>query len=338
LHRTSCTALQRRGLLLTLFFFCARAFSAEPLPALDAERLVTVSGVSSGAYFAVQFHVAHSAIVKGAGAIAGGPYYCAQGSIKTAYYNCMTPSLLVPLPSTAVLKSQTEELARAGRIDPTSHLATARAWLFTGSKDETVTRAVVEGLNAFYSGYNTRTVIVRDKAAGHAMVTEDAGNKDCGASKPPFINDCDYDAAGELLKHLLGNLTAPLTKPAGRLARFDQTAFGGHAISMDDEGFVYIPNACESQRCRVHVVFHGCRQGRVAIKDQFAREAGYNRWADHNRIIVLYPQATTRWWPTYNPNGCWDWWGYTGAQYHTKEGAQIRAVKGMLDRLSEPKR
>jgi poly(3-hydroxybutyrate) depolymerase len=75
----------------------------------------------------------------------------------------------------------------------------------------------------------------------------------------------------------------------------------------------------------------------VAIKDQFAREAGYNRWADTNRIIVLYPQAIARSWPTYNPNGCWDWWGYTGPQYHTKDGAQIRAVKAMLERLSEPK-
>ena len=75
----------------------------------------------------------------------------------------------------------------------------------------------------------------------------------------------------------------------------------------------------------------------------FARHAGYNRWADSNRIVVLYPQAITRYgwgpwpWPTsfvFNPNGCWDWWGYTGVNYHTKAGAQIRAVKAMLDRLA----
>lgn len=318
--------------------FCAGVFAAEPLPALDAELPVTVSGVSSGGYFAVQFHVAHSAIVQGAGAIAGGPYYCAQGSIKTAYYNCMTPSLLAPLPSIAVIRSETEDLARAGRIDPTSNLASGRAWLFTGLKDRIVTHEVVEGLNAFYAGYKTHTVIVRDKPAGHAMVTLDAGNKDCGASQPPFINDCDYDAAGELLKHLLGDLAPPSVKSAGGLASFDQSVFGGERISMDDEAFIYVPSACKSQRCRVHVAFHGCRQGRAAIKDQFARDAGYNRWADTNRIIVLYPQAIARSWPTYNPNGCWDWWGYTGVQYHTKDGAQIRAVMAMLERLSEPKK
>ena len=76
----------------------------------------------------------------------------------------------------------------------------------------------------------------------------------------------------------------------------------------------------------------------------FVRHAGYNRWADANRIIVLYPQTIARYgwggWPTnfvFNPNGCWDWWGYTDALYHTHEGPQIRAVKAMLDRLGQPR-
>ena len=37
-------------------------------------------------------------------------------------------------------------------------------------------------------------------------------------------------------------------------------------------------------------------------------------------------QAIARWWWIYNPNGCWDWWGYTGQNYATKEAVQIRAV------------
>jgi poly(3-hydroxybutyrate) depolymerase len=317
---------------------CAQAWAAPPLPALDADESATVSGLSSGAYMAVQFHVAHSARVKGAGAVAGGPYYCAQGSLWTAYHNCMRPAASQPLPSVTALQAETDTLAKNARIDPTANIASGRAWLFTGSADETVTREVVEGLYAFYSAYKTATVIVRHKAAGHAMVTAAAGSKDCGATRSPFINDCGYDAAGALLQHLLGPLAPPAAKPAGRLASFDQAPFGGHGISMDDEGYVYIPKACETQRCRVHVAFHGCRQGRFAVKDQFARDAGYNRWADTNRIVVLYPQAIARWWWIYNPNGCWDWWGYTGAQYHTKDGAQIRAVKAMLDRLSESRK
>jgi len=39
---------------------------------------VSVTGFSSGAYFAVQFQVAHSASIMGAAIFAGGPYYCTQ--------------------------------------------------------------------------------------------------------------------------------------------------------------------------------------------------------------------------------------------------------------------
>ena len=38
---------------------------------------ITVSGISSGASMATQFHVAHSSLVQGAALVAGAPYYCA---------------------------------------------------------------------------------------------------------------------------------------------------------------------------------------------------------------------------------------------------------------------
>ncbi len=286
---------------------------------------------------AVQFHVAHSARVQGVGAVAGGPYYCAQASLRIAYNNCMRPGSFAPLPALKPLREEAERRASDGAIDPTRHLADARAWLFTGANDATVRPEVVDALHDFYASYKATAVIVRHKSAGHAMVTQAAGNADCSATAPPFINDCDYDAAGQLLAHLLGPLAPPAQQAEGRLESFDQRPFGDEAISLDEEGYVYVPNSCQRERCRVHVAFHGCRQGRAAVSDRFAREAGYNGWADSNRIIVLYPQAVPRRLTPYNPNGCWDWWGYTGAHYHTKAGAQIRAVTAMLDRLSEPR-
>jgi poly(3-hydroxybutyrate) depolymerase len=324
--------------LLALLIVSAQA-AAEPLPALRASRDgLTASGVSSGAYMAVQLHVAHSASVAGVGAIAGGPYYCAQGSLFTALYNCMTPGWWTPVPRPALLKTETDLLASAGRIDATSHLAKSRAWLFAGRNDRTVYPQVVEALREFYAGYQATVVLVADKPAGHAMVTDDHGNA-CGATEPPFIVDCDYDAAGELLSFLYGKLAPRAANETGRLLRFDQGAYAGgdaKSIAMDAEGFAYVPQRCATERCRMHVVFHGCRQGAAEIGERFVREAGYNRWADSNALIVLYPQAIKRYGPfVFNPRGCWDWWGYTGAAYHTKSGAQIRAVKAMLERLSE---
>jgi len=288
---------------------------------------------------AVQFHVAHSRIVDGVAAIAGGPYYCAQGSVWTAYYNCMAPGLWTPLPDIVLLKTATDFLARSDRIDGTDHLAAARVWLFSGRNDQTVKPEVVKALSGYYALYKASARLVDDKPAGHAMVTEKAGN-DCPLTEPPYINHCDYDAAGELLKHLLGPLSASATSPGGALMPFDQRPYANgdpEAISMAKEGLVFVPKSCQAAACRIHVVFHGCKQSAATIGERFVREAGYNRWADTNRLIVLYPQTVERYFPVFNPRGCWDWWGYTGPLYHTREGPQIRAVKAMLARLGAPR-
>ncbi|MGQ0544779.1 MAG: extracellular catalytic domain type 2 short-chain-length polyhydroxyalkanoate depolymerase [Betaproteobacteria bacterium] len=321
-----------RFLLLAV---CLPALAAEPLPALRADlRQVTASGLSSGGYMAVQLHVAHSATVKGVGVIAGGPYYCAHGSLWTAYHNCMTPGLWSPLPDAKLLKDETDRLAKAKRIDPTANLAAARVWIFHGMRDRTVYPAVVQGLREYYGFYKVKAELVDHKPAGHAMVTEDAGNMDCAATRDPYINDCDYDAAGELLKHILGSLKNPASKASGRLLAFDQQPYAAGA-RMGDSGFLYVPKACEKGRCRVHVAFHGCRQSAGEVGERFAREAGYNRWADTNRLLVLYPQAAASWsFFAFNPRACWDWWGYTDQAYHTQEGAQIKAVMSMLKRLA----
>jgi poly(3-hydroxybutyrate) depolymerase len=344
--------LRFRLLAFALALLGAAAWANDPLLALGADpSAVTVSGISSGGYMAVQFHVAHSRVVKGAGVLAGGPYFCAQGSVYTAYYNCMTPGPWTALPSVEALKVEAEMLARANVIDPTENLGGARVWLFSGTNDKTVDPVVVDALRRFYALFKVapeHLVFVHDRPAGHAMVTESAGGA-CAVTAPPFINDCDYDAAGTLLGQLLGPLEPPAAKESGRIIRFDQRPFAGgdaYSISMADSGYAYVPRACETAQCRVHVAFHGCRQSVEAIGERFVREAGYNRWADTNRLIVLYPQTISRnGWGiarlslsfVFNPRGCWDWWGYTGPDYATKAAPQIAAVKGMVDRLASPR-
>ena len=64
----------------------------------------------------------------------------------------------------------------------------------------------------------------------------------------------------------------------------------------------------------------------------FVRYAGYNRWADSNGIIVLYPQATATFLEG-NPDGCWDWWGYDDPNYAIKNGRQMSAVRSMVQRI-----
>lgn len=333
---------------LSLAFAGGRAVAAPELPALGADlQGLTVSGISSGGYMAVQFQIAHSKLVRGAGVLAGGPYYCAEGSTWRALNNCMSPSSWSPVPPLVQLKSQVETLAGSGRIDPIEHLRDDRVWLLSGGKDHTVETPVMDTLAAFYREWLPPTAIAYVKVAdaGHAMIsTADPHPNACSTSEPPFINRCgDLDAAGELLKHLLGSLQAAAKPLHGEIIRFDQRPFiEGKPIdaSLADEGFAYVPQACRSGACRIHVAFHGCRQSFAQIDRRFIEGAGYNAWADSNRLIVLYPQTVPRsgfaggsWKWVYNPKGCWDWWGYSGIDYHTHDGVQIKAVRAMIDRL-----
>ena len=74
------------------------------------------------------------------------------------------------------------------------------------------------------------------------------------------------------------------------------------------------------------------RQG-ADIGTQYVKNTGYNRWADSNGIVVLYPQTGTG-----ATNSCWDWWGYTSddaeqSDYYSRDAIQIKALHGMLSRL-----
>ena len=64
---------------------------------------------------------------------------------------------------------------------------------------------------------------------------------------------------------------------------------------------------------------------------RYVRHAGYNEWAESNKIVVLYPQARAT---ALNPKGCWDWWGYTGKDYASNIGLQLTAVHRMVGHLA----
>jgi hypothetical protein len=313
----------------------APAVAADRLPALGADPAASsASGLSSGAFMAAQFHVAFSASLIGAGVVAGGPFACAEGSAQLALHRCMDTSSGPP--DAARLLDIAARAAARGAIDDPSNLRRARLYIFGGSNDRTVAPPVVDSLVAFYRGAgvpDANVQVRRDIAAGHAFIVAEAANP-CSITAPPFINDCGYDQAGAILRHIYGPLRQPSAAPQGRLVTFDQSEFlaEARAHGLDDAGFVYIPQACEAAGagCRVHVAFHGCQQGREVLRELYATRTGYNRWADTNGLVILYPQAVRT--PA-NPRDCWDWFAYDDAAYYTKAGRQMAAVKAMLDRL-----
>jgi hypothetical protein len=335
----------------------ARA-EVEPLPALAIDRAeVTVSGFSSGGYMAVQFHVANSARVRGAGIMAGGPYLCAESSWVNATARCMcfplgwceAPRVPQQLPGYI---SRTRMLAQQNRIDPLDQLARSRVWLFSGARDRTVWPEVGATLADFYATFIPAGQIrVRSHPdAGHGVPVDGEGGR-CSYSLPPFINHCDgLDGAGELLAWLYPGLQ-PRSDGAlgGRLIPFDQEDFISDPVShgMWTSGWLYVPRDCEGQAgCRLHVAFHGCLQqtgwpgkpGDGKLTDFVAR-AGYNAWADTNRIVVLYPQASVRVVHSTvagNVFACWDWWGDDDRDYALRSARQGSAVAAMIEQLARP--
>ena len=74
----------------------------------------------------------------------------------------------------------------------------------------------------------------------------------------------------------------------------------------------------------MHIVFHGCLQSRTTdgIGDAFIERTGYLRYADANRIVLLFPQTNAN----TAPNACWDWWGYASSDHLSRGAAAGRGA------------
>jgi len=333
---------------------------------------VSISGISSGAFMASQFHIAHSELVMGAGLIAGGLYTCAvlsvdfrqerlSATVSRALDRCMAAR--PPADEAEGFRERAAAFAEASWIDPLSGLVGDRVYLFTGKADQTVSHITVERSAELYEALGVAPADIAlesfledppapGSAAGHSWVTEDCCQP-CAVTGPPFINDCDYDQAGAILEQIYGPLEPRADTLSGRVIEFDQSEFmpGGDAVvnGLNETGVAYVPTACAAgETCALHVVLHGCQQSSEVLGDTFYKKIGVNEWADSNRIVVLYPQAHSveradlaaaypgRWFRNgfaVNPKGCWNWWGYAyDDRFALKDGVQIAAIYGMIRR------
>lgn len=303
---------------------------AQKLPALNIDKnSVTVSGISSGAFMAVQLGVAYSDQIKGVASIAGGIYGCSEGKTDTATNICMKDP--------ASLKPETyEKLAdnnfKKGLIDNPANLAQQRVFILNGTEDTTVMPEAGKKLEEFYKSFNNQPRTEFAIKMGHAFPSNKAKNA-CSVSQYPWLNNCQYDGAKEILTTMYGPLN-PSSKPTGELLTIDQTEFGSADAGMLDYGNLYVPAACKTAgvQCRLHIALHGCLQGPGVVQKTFVQDAGYNDWAEQNHIVILYPATSMG---LGNPNGCWDWFGYTGDNYAVKSAPQMTAIMSMVKRLSD---
>jgi poly(3-hydroxybutyrate) depolymerase len=290
-----------------------------------------------------QLQIAHSKQFMGAAIVAGGPFGCAESEANDSFLPSVAKNLSLAfehclngkgIPDPAALAARAKRLAEAGKIDPFAELSKDRVYLFSGGKDAIVDRSVVEAAKRFYidAGVPEENLALTTREdAGHAFLSNETGNT-CEQSETPFVNDCDYDQAGAILKWIYGELNAPAERPKGRYLIFDQSSYADTGNGLSSEAVVYIPGDCTNKRgCRLHIALHGCKQNRDQVGMTFIEGSGFARWADTNRLVILFPQVDAS---MLNPNACWDWWGYTSKDFLTKDAPQIAAIWKMVERLA----
>lgn len=253
---------------------------------------------------AVQMGVAYSESFSGVGSIAGGIYGCARGQAYLATQECMkTPDVL----DVAFFTAQTRNLAAYGQIDFVENLKKQKIYIFSSSGDSVVNQAAGEKLKSYYQHFipSQQMLLTTSPRTAHGFPTLNEGGP-CQQAALPWILNCNFDAAAEVLKQLYGELKPRGTAKPESLNKFDQNVFEEALASLESEGWIYVPEKCQKDTtCKLHVALHRCQMNSEFIQDQFARTAGYNEWAETNDIIVVYPQAAKN---ILNPQACWDWY------------------------------
>ena len=196
----------------------------QAIPKLD-RTAVTVSGLSSGGFFAHQFHIAFSKLVTGAGIIAGGPFGCVESipnpyvwfwtldrvSAATVacshYYGDRYYGLRPSPPKADDSVRLIRDAWRQHAIDDPANLAGHKVWLFHGRSDDVVPSGVESVVKQVYEAFGLREPSLRSDfnasgpSANHGMpVSRFAGAskfpvRTCGEHAPPFVIQCGFEAA-----------------------------------------------------------------------------------------------------------------------------------------------
>ena len=212
-----CLLVDGMALPLPLLLLClavtttaASAASSALLPRLSIDPAsLTVSGISSGADFAVQLAVAFSDVIHGVGVFAGQPYLCAlqrfdeplttcaaqpanargagcaglqpmpcfdcPSGATVAYDHCKQPAAAPGRVDVDLLVARTKAAAFTGAIAPVSHLASSRVYLYRGTLDTVYLDGSVNKTAEFFRAFAPASSILFEASipSQHAFPSAD---------------------------------------------------------------------------------------------------------------------------------------------------------------------
>ena len=282
----------------------------------------------------------------------------------------------------SLLVEYARQQSALGAIDNVSNIKAHQLYFYRGTHDTCYKTGAEEATLGFYArltldrGDGNHVAYRGDVASDHAQPTGPrypgepewggpCGGQGQGKGKGPwsYIEACDYDGAGGVLKHMYGDRkyrADGLKQPTGpakpeNLLVFDQSAFWINAThpelkspNLPNDGsagtaayaYAYVPASCRKQAaatppCRMHLYHHGC--GGPWGSDFYkgvTQNGGFNEWAEANDLVIVYP-AMSSWGRTgQTRGGCWDGYAQTGSDYGLKSGAQISVVHNMITQLA----
>lgn len=232
-------------------------------------------------------------------------------------------------------------------IDPLVNLQRHKVFIWTGKRDDLIPYDVAEKNYDLYSEFisnKNQISLTVDPVATHQFPSDNFGAP-CGAHSEPtyYIGNCNYSGAYESLKFILGE---EIKKPGGEvklssLQLFNQSELylngkgNLNEIGMATLGFLYIPEACHTTKCLLHIHFHGCaegiqKNGSYERAQNYVLNNGFLQMAEMNNIVTIFPQTMEM---IKNNNGCWDFFSYNSPLFATKWGDQIKVVRSMIDRV-----
>jgi hypothetical protein len=303
---------------------------------------VAVAGISSGGFMATQLQLAYPETFPLAAVLAGGPYDCVK--VTGGMLRCLSPGTLSKTQVQSAVKLAVQN-ARQHRIGDLTLLDHGKLYDFYGADDNTVGTNIEGAVATFYqtlkatlNGTIDHLQIDEDgkRPFGHTFPTilPPDGSGDCINPISPYLGHCGLDGAKKILEHLYPDVTTgpQPTSTSGIIRMYRSKTFSAPSNGdIGDNLYIYTPQACaDGAPCGLLLALHGCRQNDSAIGAKFVLGAGFNRWADDYRLIVVYPQTAS---VEANYDGCWDWWGYTGAGFDTRAAPQLNWLNSLVKQL-----
>ncbi|MES3037049.1 MAG: prolyl oligopeptidase family serine peptidase [Bdellovibrionota bacterium] len=264
-------------LSLALAITTNQATAAATLPALNVlPKEVSISGISSGGFMAVQMGVAYPEKFKGIGVFAGGIYDCSQGNAQTAQGMCMKSPKDINVQK---IVAEVNSLFAEGKVGDPALIKNQKVFIYHGTKDKVILPEASLKLKEFYQAFGVESVMSILTPSGHGFPSTE-GKWGCGETQFPYMVNCGVDGAGDSLKLFYGKLEEKVPAKDANLKAFNQSEFGLGGGPLGNDGFVYIPESCQKEKCRLHIALHGCLQSPMMVQKNFTALSGFNSWAE----------------------------------------------------------